>query len=611
MTRRELLILVLVGCLMFTAASAMAGDAGRESPFTSGAGARALSMGGGFTSIGDDASTVFYNPAGLTNLDYSELSFMHMTLFEGIRYNYAAWVYPTLKLGGFGVALMRVGTDDITRRVDFVETGTFDYSNFQMLLAYGNRVHPQIAFGLNMKIVNQSIDTYSDYGIGLDFSMLADFSSHTSFGIIVRDLIPAELKLNLSKESVPTSVMGGLSYRGMVFDDRVRMLASIELEKIENRSVKLHTGAELTFHNAYMLRLGYDRDNLAFGAGYRQGRFQFDYSYKLLDYIDNSHRLSVTALIGPSMAERTERVAIRDQQEGSQLLADERRRQFDFFRDKADGFYDQFRLDSAVTYYNRALAFDESNEQIIATVAAIEEAFQIQTKRREQIAHAELEIRISVENYIGQARSFYTKKNYSAALDLLKLIFNIDQNNQGALLLRSAIEDDIATDIAANLKVAGKAENEKEYFRAIEAYTRILELDPSNAEIHAAKGRLGAKLDLAHQLNLGIEMYKVGQYEEAMKRFQAVLDVDPDDPVALEYMEKLTPAADEVSTLEDLQKNKTIWQFYLDGLRFMRNKEYEKAIEAWQKVLKAYPDNLDTRNNLEQARLRLKSEESK
>jgi len=97
----------------------------------------------------------------------------------------------------------------------------------------------------------------------------------------------------------------------------------------------------------------------------------------------------------------------------------------------------------------------------------------------------------------------------------------------------------------------------------------------------------------------------------SMKRFQAVLDVDPDDPVALEYMEKLTPAADEVSTLEDLQKNKTIWQFYLDGLRFMRNKEYEKAIEAWQKVLKAYPDNLDTRNNLEQARLRLKSEESK
>ncbi len=610
MTRCGLFIIMLAGCLMLSA-SAMAGDAGRESPFTAGAGARALGMGGGFTSIGDDASTVFYNPAGLSNLDFSELSLMHMTLFEGIRYNYAAFVYPTHKLGGFGVALMRVGTDDIPRRIDFVETGTFDYSDFQMLLAYGQRVHHRIAFGLNMKIVNQSIDTYSDYGIGLDFSMLADFSSHVSFGIVVRDLIPAELKLNMSKESVPTSVMGGLSYRGLVLDDRVQVLTSMELEKIENRSVRVHTGAELTFRNTYMLRLGYDRDNFAFGAGYRPGRFQFDYSYKLLDYIDDSHRLSVTALIGPSMAERTERAAIRDQQEGSRLLADERSRQFDFFRDKADDFYDRFRLDSALTYYNRALAFDEGNEEIIGTIAAIEEAFRIQTKRREQIARSELEMRTSVENYLGQARSFYTKKNYSAALDLLDLIFDIDEDNQGALLLKSAIEDDIATDTAANLELARKAENEKQYIKAIEAYTRILELDPSNAEIQTAKELLGAKLDLAHQLNLGIEMYKVGRYDEAMKRFKAVLDVDPDDPVALEYMEKLTPAADEVSTLEDLQKNRTVWQLYLDGLRFMRNKEYEKAIEAWQKVLKAYPNNLDTRNNLEQARLRLKSEESK
>ena len=611
MTRRVLMIGALAGCLMLVAAGVMAGDAGRESPFISGAGARALGMGGGFTSIGDDASTVFYNPAGLTNLEYAELSFMHMTLFEGIRYNYAAWVYPTLKLGGFGVALMRVGTDDIPRRVDFVETGMFDYSDFQLLLAYGNRVHPQIAFGLNMKIVNQSIDTYSDYGIGLDFSMLADFSSHTSFGIIVRDLIPAELKLNVSKESVPTSVMGGFSYRGMVMSDRVQMLASVELEKIENRSVKLHTGAELAFSNAYMLRLGYDRDNLAFGAGYKPGRFMFDYSYKLLDYIDDSHRLSVTALIGPSMTERTERAAIRDRQEGSRLLADERNRQLDFFSDKADEFYDQFRLDSALVYYNRALAFDEGNEQIIGTIAAIEEAFRIQSKRRENIAQAELEMRTSIENYLGQARSFYTKKNYSAAKDLLDLVFDIDETNQGGLMLQNAIEDDITTDIAANLELATKAEEDKEYFKAIESYTRILELDPSNAAIQAAKESLGAKLDLAHQLNLGIEMYKVGQYDEAMKRFQTVLGVDPDDPVALEYMDKLTPSADEVSTLEDLQKNKTIWQFYLDGLRFMRNKDYEKAIEAWQKVLKAYPNNLDTRNNLEQARLRLKSEESK
>ena len=47
----------------------------------------------------------------------------------------------------------------------------------------------------------------------------------------------------------------------------------------------------------------------------------------------------------------------------------------------------------------------------------------------------------------------------------------------------------------------------------------------------------------------------------------------------------------------------------LDGLRYMRNKEYQKAIDAWQKVLEKYPNNSNTLNNIEQARLRLGAQE--
>ena len=42
----------------------------------------------------------------------------------------------------------------------------------------------------------------------------------------------------------------------------------------------------------------------------------------------------------------------------------------------------------------------------------------------------------------------------------------------------------------------------------------------------------------------------------------------------------------------------------------MRNKEYQKAVDAWNKVLKVYPNNINTLNNLEQAMLRLESEKS-
>ena len=63
--------------------------------------------------------------------------------------------------------------------------------------------------------------------------------------------------------------------------------------------------------------------------------------------------------------------------------------------------------------------------------------------------------------------------------------------------------------------------------------------------------------------------------------------------------------------LQQLHKDKVIWESYLDGLRFMRNKEYDKAIEAWNKVLEVYPNDVNTLNNIEQARLRQQSEESR
>ena len=43
----------------------------------------------------------------------------------------------------------------------------------------------------------------------------------------------------------------------------------------------------------------------------------------------------------------------------------------------------------------------------------------------------------------------------------------------------------------------------------------------------------------------------------------------------------------------------------------MRDKEYQDAINVWEEVLKKYPLNKETRDNIEQARLRLNAEESK
>ena len=604
-------VLILAGLLAFVAPHQVtyAGDAGQESPFTVGVGARALGMGGGFTSIADDASAMYFNPAGLAVLEYQEVTAMHMSLLDGAIFNYGSWVYPTLSLGGFGLAYMRMGVNDIIRREGFVQTGEFDYSNSQFLLAYGRRLRGPLTAGVSLKILYQSLDVYSDWAVGLDFGMTARLHRHVSAGIIIRDMIPPTLELNTAEETLPLTVAGGLALRDIGVARDIRAQVSFELEKIENRDTRIHTGAELLFDSTYALRAGYDRDNLSFGAGFRYGRLQMDYAYKVKDYVDDSHRFSISYFLGTSISRQAEERLREEKERGSELLADERRRQFALNKERADEFYSQYRLDSALTYYQRALAFDEDNQQIIGTIAAIESARRVQRDQEQLLRERQYELNLMIETYYEQAETFYSKEYYPAALDMLDLIFEIDAGHRAARRLQEQIYDAMSREIATHLELARDARADGDAVRAIEAYQRVLYLDPDNPEALAGKKQVANTFDIARHLNTGIDLFKAGRYEAARKQFELVVSVNRNEPVAREYIDRIESALAHPPTLDEIQNDPEVWRWYLDGLRYMRNQQFRQAIDAWEKVLEAYPGNEATLNNIEQARLRLLSGE--
>jgi len=77
--------------------------------------------------------------------------------------------------------------------------------------------------------------------------------------------------------------------------------------------------------------------------------------------------------------------------------------------------------------------------------------------------------------------------------------------------------------------------------------------------------------------------------------------------VAREYLDKIGLLMKEATELEVLQKDEKVWKIYLNALEYFRNGDYEKAISLWEEVLKYYPGNKNTMNNIEQAKLRLQS----
>lgn len=598
-------IWLLLSVLLFWSAALAADDAGVESPFVLGAGARSLGMGGATLGLPLDANTIYYNPAGLPRLDYQEISLMHMSLFEGTIYDVATWASPVNGVGGFGAGFMRIGTDDLIRREDFIEQGTFNYSSWQFLLAYGRKFGTHVSTGLTFKVLNSSIDELSDYGIGLDAGVQIDLYKRVSLGLMARDVVPPQLTLDSLAEDAPTTLAAGIALNRVPLSSSIALTMALDIEKIEERDALVHTGAELLIAEKYALRGGYDRDNFTFGGGLAYGRLRIDYAYKLMDYIEDSHRFSLSLLIGPSVAEQERRRKDEEAQRGDLMLKGERDRQFQFFRAKADTFYQRLELDSALSYYQRALAFDERNKEILGTIAAIQRVQKIQEQEMRRIQEAQKEQAQFSNTYYEQARLFYNKKYYPAALDLINLILDTEPNNERALELRNDIVDARKAEVADARATATQAEKDGHLVVAIEAYNRILELSPDDAEARAAKQRLVDRLDVTQQLKLGIDLFNSGRLSEAKRQFEAVLRVNPQDPVALDYMSKLGAVAPLPATLEDLQKDKEIWPLYLEGLRHMRNKDYQKAIDAWERVLKVYPNNASTIENIRQARLRL------
>ncbi|MFQ3676036.1 MAG: hypothetical protein SNJ64_05790, partial [Endomicrobiia bacterium] len=150
-----------------------------------GASAKAMAM-KSFYSISDDATAVYYNPAGLVQCDRKEVVALHTELFPNTQtiYDYLGFVYPTVKYGVFSVALNQLlssGFEKIeiefdplspTDIIKIENKGTFEDRQMAFLVGYGKEVMEHVNVGVGMKYISRKLDVVSDSMIGFDVSVL-------------------------------------------------------------------------------------------------------------------------------------------------------------------------------------------------------------------------------------------------------------------------------------------------------------------------------------------------------------------------------------------------------------------------------------------------------
>jgi hypothetical protein len=295
-----------------------------------GIGARANAMGGAFTSIANDASALYWNPAGTASFTDFEAMFTYTSLYKDLdmNLNYMAVVLPAGEIGSFGISVIALDYGEMNVTTELYPEGTgekFSASSYAFALSYARNITNEFAVGITAKYVLEDIFNSTAGGVAFDVgtifitpfygikfsSMISNYGSKlqiTGEDLLIRhdpdpnvhgnnETIDAYYKTDWFE--LPLKLQIGIS-KDLQFLDEQRFTIAIDYAHPNDNSGYLNVGGELSFlNNIISLRGGYkswllddSQEGLTLGAGfyYELGVFAvgFDYSYqefKLLDYI--------------------------------------------------------------------------------------------------------------------------------------------------------------------------------------------------------------------------------------------------------------------------------------------------------------------------------------
>ena len=86
-------------------------------------GARAEAMGGAIVGLTDDASSIFWNPAGLLKINNVQAHFSYMNWFDLFDFNAASLVYNAGEFGVFGASMVSFTTGNMEITTEEEPTG--------------------------------------------------------------------------------------------------------------------------------------------------------------------------------------------------------------------------------------------------------------------------------------------------------------------------------------------------------------------------------------------------------------------------------------------------------------------------------------------------------
>ncbi len=281
-----------------------------------GVGARASAMGETFVAVANDASALFWNPAGITQFTDDQVIVSHTNWLVDIRHQFLGGVYHISSEDAIGFSVIILHMDDMPVTTEVQPFGTGEYFRFADLavgLSYGRMLTNQFSFGATIRYIEETMDVLKMRGVTVDVGTYYKTGLGTSrFSAVVTNfgnqiepngtvlLYSGKQVSAFEKYSPPTIFKFGFAFEPINDESNV-MTTSIQLNHPNDNSENLSLGTEYNWMKIFSVRGGYkfnvDEQTFSFGAGIAVPistvNLSVDYGYTAFNRLGNVQRISL------------------------------------------------------------------------------------------------------------------------------------------------------------------------------------------------------------------------------------------------------------------------------------------------------------------------------
>lgn len=281
-----------------------------------GVGGRSIGMGESFIALANDASALYWNPAGIVQFTDHQVIFSHTQWVADIKHEFAGIVYHPSDVDAFGISFTSLHMEDMKVTTELHPFGTGEYFSFGDIavgLSYAHKFTEQFSFGFTVKYARETLDKLKMDGFLLDLGTYYWTGLGTSrFSVTVSNfgsnmapegevtLLNGKKITDFQSFSPPTMFRIGFAVEP-IYNESHRLTTSIQVNHPNDNSENLALGIEYGWQNMFFLRGGYklnvDEQRFSFGAGIKApvsfANLNFDYAYNRFSRLGSTHRFSL------------------------------------------------------------------------------------------------------------------------------------------------------------------------------------------------------------------------------------------------------------------------------------------------------------------------------